>query len=125
MTKVVKIGTIELDNPLFIQEEFKAKVGKAKTFGTLNGGAIVYESVKRNNADYITLISKNSGWIKEDTLQNILLLLDDLGVEIDIELESGSTIKVRPALEKDIIQTEDIINENGGWYSVKISLCRV
>jgi len=124
--RAVKLAGVIFDNPLFIKEEFELKDVKGKSFNTLNGGIIVYESVKRNNANYITLNSKNSGWIRKETIEAIISVLDDLNVEVDLELESGEIIKVRPALEKaPVIKTEDLINENSGWYNVTISLCRV
>ena len=123
--RVVNLGGIEFDNPLFIKEEFSLKDVKGKAFNTLNGGVIVYESVKRGNANYITLISKESGWIKKETLDNVLTLLDDLNVEVDLTMDNGSVVKVRPALEKDeVIKVEELF-ENSKWYRVEIALCRV
>ena len=124
--KAVSLGGIIFDYPLFIKEEFKIKDVKGKAFNTLGGGLIVYESVKRNNADYITLISKQSGWISKDTLEKLVTLLDDLDVEVDLIFDDNSSVKVRPALEKgEVIKVNDLINENSGWYSVGIVLCRV
>jgi len=124
--KAISLGGVMFDNPLFIKEEFDLKNVKGKAFNTLNGGIIVYESIKRNNANYITLISNDSGWIRKETLDDILILLDDLNVEVDLELDDGNTIKVRPALEKgEVVKVEHLVNENSGWYNVTISLCRV
>ncbi len=123
--RAISLGGITFDNPLFIKEEFDVKNVKGKAFNTLNGGVIVYETVKRNNANYITLLSKTSGWISKDTLNNIVTLLDDLDVEVDLVFEDNSSVKVRPALEKgEVIMAENLINENSGWYSVTIKLCR-
>jgi len=123
--RAVSLGGIDFDYPLFIKEEFNLKDVKGKAFNTLNGGIIVYEAPKRNNADYITLQSKESGWMSKNTLSNIVTLLDDLDVEADLELEDGSTIKVRPALEKGEVIKVDGIYENSGWFRVEIALCRV
>lgn len=124
--RAISIEGIIFDNPLFIKEEFNLKDVKGKAFNTLNGGIIVYETIKRNNANYITLESKTSGWINEITLNKIVTLLDDLDVEVDLVFEDNSSVKVRPALEKgDVIIVENLINENSGWYSVTINLCRV
>ena len=126
MRRVKKIGDIELDYPLFIKEEFNTIQAKAVTAPTLGGSIVVFESYKRGNANYITLISKESGWIKEETLKKVLTLLDDLDVEVDLTLDDDSTIKVRPALEKgEIIKWYDVVNENGGWFKVEINLCRI
>jgi len=123
--RAVNLGGIEFDNPLFIKEEFNLKDVKGKAFDTLNGGIIVYESVKRTNANYVTLISKESGWIKKETLNDILTLLDDLDVEANLTMEDGSIIKVRPALEKgEVIKIEELF-ENSEWCKVTISLCKI
>ena len=124
--KVTKIGDILLDNPLFIKEEFNFRNAKAKVFNTIGGGLIVYETPKRDNTNYITLISKDSGWIRKETLAQIKELLDDLNVEVEIETDKGIKYNVRPALEKEVIKViEDVANENSGWVKVEISLCEV
>ena len=126
MTKVKDINGIKFDYPLFIKEEFNLKTIKGKAFNTLNGGKIVYETIKRNSGNYITLISKDSGWVSEKTLNKILILLDDLGVETYITTTDNIQIKVRPAVEiGEVIKTNDVINENGGWFKVEIALCRI
>ncbi len=123
--RAVSLGGIKFDYPLFIKEEFSLKDVKGKAFNTLNGGIIVYETPKRNNANYITLESKENGWIKKDTLKQIVTLLDDLGVEADLELIDGNTLKVRPALEKGDVIKVDGLYENSEWCRVEIALCRV
>ena len=126
MLKVKKIGDIELDYPLFIKEEFIPKNVKAVSFNTLGGSRIVYESVKRLSANYITLISKDSGWVKEETLKKILTLADDVGVETTVTFTDDTSVDVRFAYENgDVIKTEDAVHENGGWFTVEISLCRI
>lgn len=126
MTKIKDINGIKFDYPLFIKEEFNLKTIKGKAFNTLNGGKIVYETVKRNSGNYITLISKDSGWIREETLNKVLILLDDLGVETYITTTDDIQIKVRPAVEVgEVIKTSDVINENSGWFKVEIALCRI
>lgn len=126
MTRIVKVGGIILDYPLFIKEEFDTKYVQGKAFDTLSGGKVIYETVKRNNANYITLISKDSGWQKEDTVQNLLVMLDSLDVLTTITDKNGIITNVRPAVEKgNIITTEDVINEAGAWLKVTINLCEV
>ncbi len=126
MTKIKDINGIKFDYPLFIKEEFYLKTVKGKALNTLNGGKIVFETIKRNSGDYITLISKDSGWIKEETLKNILILLDDVGVETYITTIEDTQIKVRPAVEiGEVIKASDVINENSGWFKVEIALCRI
>jgi len=126
MRKVIKIGSIKLDYPLFIKEEFLQKNVKAVAFETIGGSKIVYESIKRSSANYITLISKDSGWQKEATINNILTLADDIEVETEITFKDDTTLKVRFAYELgEVIKTEDVINENGNWFKVEIKMCRI
>lgn len=124
--KAISLGGITFDNPLFIREEFNLKNVKGKAFNTLNGGLVVYETPKRNNADYYTLISKESGWISKETLQSIISILNGLNVETDLVFDNTLNIKVRPAFEKgEVIVAESLVNENSGFYNVTINLCRV
>ena len=126
MRKVIKIGSIKLDYPLFIKEEFLQKNVKAVAFETIGGSKIVYESIKRSSANYITLISKDSGWQKEATINNILTLADDIEVETEITFKDDTTLKVRFAYELgEVIKTEDVINENGNWFKIEIKMCRI
>jgi hypothetical protein len=47
MKRVKKIGTIKFDHNLFWLESFDVKNVKGISFNTLDGGSIVYESIKR------------------------------------------------------------------------------
>ena len=127
MTRIMKIGDIILDYDLFIEEEYNTTNNtQGKAFKTLSGGLIVYEKVKRINTQYITLISKDSGWQKEETVKNILLLLDDIDIETTITNKLGIITQVRPAVEKGaIISVSDAVNEDGKWLKVTIRLCRI
>jgi len=126
MRKVTKIGDIDLDYPLFVKEEFNNKYSQGSAYNTLGGGLVIFERVKRASGEYRTLISKDSGWISEDTLNKLLNILDDIEVEITITYDNNDTEKVRPALEKgQIIKHTDAVNENGGWFKVEINLCRI
>ena len=125
MKRVVKIADVLLDNPLFIEDEFAIKNTQAVTFKTLSGGTVVYESIKRNNANYITLTSDDNGWQRYETINNILLLLDDLGFTFPILLEDGATVKCRLAIEHEKAIQATKLYEGSKWYKVKIFLARV
>ena len=127
MIRIMKIGNIELNYGLFIQEELNTTNNvQGKAFKTLSGGIIVYEKMKRGNAQYITLISKDSGWQKEETVENILSLLDNIDVQTTITDKLGIITQVRPAVEKGtIVNVSDVINEDGKWLKVTIRLCRI
>ena len=125
MKKVVSIENIKLDNPLFIKESFPINNVRASVFRTLGGGVVVYESVKRENDNYITLQSSDTGWIKEETLESIRAIADNVGVRTYIVLEDGTSINVRFAYEKgEVIQAEPIF-DGSPWHKVEIKLCKV
>lgn len=126
MTKIKKISGIELDYPLFIKEEYSTTGVQAKTFQTIGGGIIVYERVKRENSNYLTLISKDSGWVSKDKLREILYLGNSLGVQVNLLTLDGGIIQARFAHENgDFLKTEDVIHENGKWFKVEIALCKI
>jgi hypothetical protein len=125
MRKVIKIGDIVLDHPLFIKEEFDVKNVQGTAFDTIGGGKVVFESVKRHNANYYTLTSFENGWLKEDTVRKIIMLADNIGVETTITFDSGSTANVRFAYEKGQIVKAEPIFENSEWFKVEVFLCEV
>jgi hypothetical protein len=124
MKRVVKIGGISLDNPLFWVESFEIKNVKAVSFETLGGGKIVYESVKRGSANNLTLESRDTGWIKEETLENLINLIDYLGVEVDVEFSDGGIKKARFRLEEKAIEYEPLY-DGSKWYKVTIRMAFV
>jgi len=125
MIRVKKIGSIVLDNPLFIVESFEVKNAKAITFNTLGGSKIVYESVRRDNANNLTLDSKESGWLKLDTVNKIATLADDLEVRVDLTTADGGLVKVRFRLEeKEVIRAEPLY-EGSEWYKTTIKMAYV
>jgi hypothetical protein len=125
MRRVIKIGDIVLDHKLYIKEEFAIRNVEAKTFNTISGGMVIYESVKRNNGSYYTLISYENGWQKEITLKNILSLANDIDVKTTITFDDNSIENVRFAYEKgEVIKAEPIF-ENSDWFKVEIATCRI
>jgi len=125
MKRVKKIGDIELDNHLFWLESFDLKNVKGISFNTLDGGKIVYESIKRGSANNITLDSKDYGWQLEETIEKIMLLADELDVTTSITFTDNTEIKVRFGIEEsDVIKVEQKY-EGCKWYSVTIKMARV
>ena len=110
MKRVIKIANIKLDNPLFWVESFEVRSVKALSFNTLSGGKIVYESIKRNNATNLTLESRDTGWIKEETLYELLKIANNLGVEIDVTFADNTTSKARFRLEEKAIEYEPLFD---------------
>ena len=125
MIKISKIGDITLENNLFLLESFEVRNVKAVGFNTLDGGKVIYESIKRDNANNITLDSKESGWINENTLKNIITIANDLGVTVALTTKDGATINARFRLEEaDAISAEQIY-EGSRWYKVVLKMARV
>ena len=125
MKRVKKIGSIKLDNHLFWLESFDLKNVKGVAFNTLDGGKIVYESIKRDIANNITLDSQEYGWQLEETIEKIVLLADELDVTTTITFIDDTEIKVRFRIEEsDVIKVEQKY-EGSKWYSVTIKMARV
>jgi len=123
--RIKKIGDIELENSLFLLETFNVKNVKAKSFSTLDGGTIIYESVKRDNANLITLDSKNGGWIKEETLVKIVSLADNIGKEMPITDTNGNSLMARFRLEDRDVITVSQIYEGSEWYKVVLKMAKI
>jgi hypothetical protein len=125
MKRVKKIGSIKLDNHLFWLESFDLKNVKGVSFNTLDGGKIVYESIKRGSANNITLDSKDYGWQLEDTIEKIMLLADDLDVTTTITFTDDTEIKVRFRVEENEVIKVEQKYEGSKWYNVTIKMMRV
>jgi len=122
MIRIIKIGGIELDNPLYVLESFEIKNIKAVSFNTLGGSKIVYESIRRDNANNITLDSMENGWLRLETLQKIVNLANELGLTVDLTTTDNSTVKARFRLEeKEVVKAEPLF-EGSEWYKVTIKM---
>ena len=84
MTRIKNIGGIELESSLFLIESFAVKNVQAVKFETLDGGAVIFESIKRDSANNITLDSRENGWLKEDTISKLVSIANDLGIEVTL-----------------------------------------
>ena len=125
MKRVKKIGSIELDNHLFWLETFNIKSVKGISFNSLDGGKIVYESIKRGNANNITLNSQDYGWQIEKTIKKIVALADGLDVTTTIIFTDDTEMKVRFRIEEnEVIKTEQKY-EGSKWYNVTIKMAKV
>ena len=126
MTRVESLGGVVFEYPLFIKDDFSLRSVRGSAFDTLGGSKVVFEGVKRASAVYVTLISKESGWVREDTLNKIVALLDDVDVEVELVTTTGASFKVRPAVELgEVVKASDAVHEDGGWLKVEILLCKV
>ena len=94
MKRVTKIADIELENSLFIQESLQTRNVKSVSSPTISGGVIVSEHIIRANAQNLTLVSLDSGWVSKTVVEAIRNLSDDLGVDTTIVVD-GEEIGVR------------------------------
>jgi len=124
MKRVTQIGDIVLDNSLFLKETFGIKNVKAKSFYTLEGGIVVFESIKRGSANNITLESLDSGWQKGETIEEIVQLANNLNVTTTIILD-GVTVNARFRLEDEEPIAVEQLYEGSNWYKVVIKMAYV
>ncbi len=125
MRRAVNIGGVALDNPLFLKESFDVHHVRAKSFVTIGGGLVIHETPKRRNADYMTLTSLETGWLKEETLTALRDLADQIGAEADVTFADGEVQRWRFAHEKPPVIEAEPLYDGSRWYKVKISMCRV
>jgi hypothetical protein len=125
MKRVKKIGSIKLDHNLFWLESFDVKNVKGVSFNTLDGGSIVYESIKRGSANNITLDSKDYGWQLEETIEKILLMADDIDVTTKITFTDDTELDVRFKVEENEVIKVEPKYEGSKWYNVTIKMMRV
>ena len=125
MIRINKIGGISLEHSLFMLESFEVKNVQAVKFKTLDGGAVIYESVKRDNANIITLDSKENGWLREETISKLVAMANDLGVEALLTTTEDTTIKARFRLEEDEVIKVEQVFEGSEWYKVVVKMARL
>ena len=124
MNRAVKIGGMSLDYPLVWVESFEVKSVKGVSFNTLSGGKIIYESINRNSAMNLTFESRDTGWIKEETLYELLNIANNLGVEVDVTFSDNTTAKARFRLEEKAIEYDPLF-DGSKWYKVTIRMAFV
>jgi len=125
MTRIKNIGGIELESSLFLIESFAVKNVQAVKFETLDGGAVIFESIKRDSANNITLDSRENGWLKEDTISKLVSIANDLGIEVTLTTADDATLKARFRLEESEVIKAEQIYEGSKWYKVVIKMARL
>jgi len=68
----------------------------------------------KEKVNNLTLESRDTGWIKENTLEQIITLADYLGVEIDVTFADNTTSKARFRLEEKAIEYEPLF-DGSNW----------
>ncbi|RLC81299.1 MAG: hypothetical protein DRI61_04155 [Chloroflexi bacterium] len=127
MKRVVRIGHVNLSNPLWVEESLKATKNTASAKRTVAGAMVIYEMSNRYSALYITLDSRNYGWLKTDDVNALIGLADSsLGQQVEIEYRDGSTEMARFAYEQanGAVQATPLF-DGANWYKVKIYMAKV
>lgn len=121
MKKVKQINTIVLLHQLWIKEEEEPNTVISEVALSGAGTHVVFQAVM--NTPYITLISKEYGWLSEDNMNDLKILYNQLGATFDITYSDDTTDTVRVAHEKGIVFTP--IYEGACYFSVTINLAKV
>jgi len=98
MKRVIRLDTIEFYPPLFVLEEESPTDIQSSMTVSASGTHIVY--VKQIVTPYITLETRESGWLSEAQVIGLIELSRDLAAEYEIEYTDNTTQKVRIANEK-------------------------
>jgi hypothetical protein len=78
----------------------------------------------KEKVNNLTLESRDTGWIKEETLYELLKIANNLGVEIDVTFSDNTTAKARFRLEEKVVEYEPLF-DGSKWYKVTIRMAFV
>ena len=126
--RILKIGSITLDNTMTVTEGFNSSGVIAEVVDNLDGGIIVFEQLQRNSKQNITVVSKEWGWQSETTLQALLALANSsIGQTHIIEDDEGVTFDARFRHEQKsgAVQFSRLIESKlSEWYTGTIYLAK-
>ena len=89
------------ENTLFIQEEFQNAKVMGKMRMSAAGTHIVYQATI--NTPYITLDSKEYGWVDDTQKEALEAMWETLGATYTLTYDDDTTETVRMATEKNIV----------------------
>ena len=123
MLRAKMLGAIEfVENTLFIEEEFNDNSSsKAEVVLSATGEHIVYEM--EILTPYITLNSRQYGWISEDQRDSLVLMRKQLDTTFVLTYDDGTTETVRFAREKDMVFESTF--EGSDKYTAIIPLAKI
>ena len=107
-------------NSLFIREEMSPGDIMCETVMSADGTHIVY--VAKINTPYITLDSKQYGWVTEQQVDDIKAMWAQMGATFTLTYDDGSTDEVRMAHEKQLAFTP--LYEGADKYTAVIPLSK-
>jgi len=122
MLRAKQLGAVVFGlNTLFIQEEFSDDSVSASASLSAAGTHIVYESPI--NTPYITLDSKQYGWIDESQRAELVSMRGQSGATFVLTYDDLTTETVRFAKEKKMIFTP--LYEGSKKYTAIIPLAKI
>ena len=124
MKKVIKIGTIILTYPMWVEESLQDTNVSSVEINNVDGGKIVFNQYIRNSAQNVTLISKDSGWQKEDIVADLISLANSsIDTDIQIQYNDLTTENVRFNYTQAV--QFDPIYEGADYYKGKIKFRKI
>ncbi|WP_297525118.1 hypothetical protein [Sulfurovum sp.] len=121
MKRAKQLGSVVFDmNSLFIREEMSPSNIMADTVMSAAGSHIVYEADILT--PYITLDSKQYGWIREQQAEELKSMWGQIGLVFVLTYDDDSTETVRMAHEKQLALTP--IYEGSDKYTAVIPLAK-
>lgn len=122
MLRAKQLGTVIFGlNTLFIQEEMSDDSVMAETVMSAKGTHIVFQA--EIFTPYITLDSKQFGWVLEAQRLELVAMRKQLGTTFTLTYDDDETEEVRFAREKKMIFTP--LFEGSKKYTVVIPLAKV
>jgi len=122
MKRAKQLGTVIFGfNTLFIQEEMDPSSIMGETVMSAKGTHIVYEA--EIFTPYITLDSKQYGWITEAQRAALITMWEQIGATFTLIYDDASTDTVRMAKEDKMSFTP--LSEGSKKYTVIIPLAKV
>lgn len=120
--RLLRVGNITLDEPLFLESEFYSNKITAKSDEAIDGTEIVFEARTKNEA--LNFTHKNIAWQKRETIQALIALADtSIGKNITVQTDALS-IEVRFDYTKNAVKGEELF-AGGSLFLVEIYLKRI
>lgn len=119
--RAIGIDSVVFDHKLFYLELDEPNDIECEVETTATGTQVVWQ--REILTPYITLSSKQNGWLGHDTKTAIMSLYRQLDTTFTLYFDDGSTEDVRFAHEKQITFTP--LNEGCDTYTAQINLAKV
>lgn len=122
MIKIKQLDDIFFTYPLWVEESRISTAIQSTNTSTINGSLVIFEQYNKLNANTLTCISMDNGWIKKDILEKLLLLSNSsLGEIYSAVFTDGSVKKVIFNHEAGAVSFEPIY-EGSEYYKGTINL---